>query len=125
MYEPLRRLPEPTPTVPVPRWKHLRHDNRPWQKRVASGFLHAARLLAGFCVAGMAMIGLSWWSSAPINPNAPLAFLYGWWLLPIAATIMVLTAHRRLLPPREIAKLFKEKRMVGRGGEDRIVNLIH
>ena len=94
MYELLRRLSEPTLTVPVPRLKHIRRDSRPWQKRVASGFLHAGRLLAGFFVAGMAMEGLSWWSSAPINSSALLAFLNGWFYIPIAATIMLFTAHR-------------------------------
>jgi hypothetical protein len=94
MYEFLRRLSEPTPTVPLPRFKHIRRDTRPWQKRVASGFHHVARLLAGFVVAGMAMAGLSWWSSAPVNSRAPLALLNDWWSLPIAATIMLLTAQR-------------------------------
>lgn len=61
---------------------------------MASGLLHAGRLLVGFLVAGMAMAGLSWWSSVPLNSSAPLAFLDGWWLLPIAATIMLFTAHR-------------------------------
>ena len=106
MYEFLRQLLEPTPTVALPRWRHLRQDNRAWQERAVSGFLHAGRILAGFCVVILAMLGLLWWSSSPVNPNAPLAFLYGygWWWLPVSSIIMLLTVHR--WAPFSIAFIF-------------------
>ena len=88
----LCRLLEPTPTVPIPRGR-LFGDKRPWRKQVASGFLITVGLIEGFSVVGLALSGLLWWSSVP-DPNAPLRFLVGWWTLPLAATIMVLTAHR-------------------------------
>ena len=88
----LRRLIEPTPTVPLPRGR-LFGDKRPWRKQVASGFRIAVGLIAGLGVILLAIAGLSWWSEAA-NPNAPLRFLVGWWTLPLGAAIMISTAHR-------------------------------
>jgi hypothetical protein len=90
MREFLHGLIEPTPTVPL---RGLRKDHRPWRKQVVSGSIQAARLVAGFCVMALAMVGVAWWVK-PLDLKAPLAFLVGWWTLPAAATIMLLTAHR-------------------------------
>jgi hypothetical protein len=61
--------------------------------QVISGSLWAGRLIVGFIVMGMAIAGLLWWVATP-DPNAPLAFLVGWWTLPVAVIVMLLTAHR-------------------------------
>ena len=90
MHQVFRHLFEPTPTAPV---RGLRKDRRPWRKQVVSGLLHAGRLIAGFCVIVLAMVGLAWWAE-PLDPKAPLTFLVGWWTLPTAVIIMLLTAHR-------------------------------
>jgi hypothetical protein len=90
------RLISPTPTAPVPRWKHLRGDRRPWRRRIVTGLLHAFRLLAGFCVLLLTVVGLLSWSHPAMNTAAPLArFSFVMPLLvPICAVIMFLTAHR-------------------------------
>jgi hypothetical protein len=88
----LGRLLEPTPTLPIPRGR-LFGDKRPWRKQVASGLRIAAGLIAGFCVIVLAGAGLLPWSGPP-HQDAPVRFLVGWWTLPVAVLIMVLTAHR-------------------------------
>jgi hypothetical protein len=90
MHQFFRHLLEPTPTVPV---LGHRKDHRPWRKQVLSGLFHAGRLIAGFCVFVLAMAGLAWWA-VPLDPKAPLASLVGWWTLPAAVIVMLLTAHR-------------------------------
>lgn len=88
-----QRLLTPTPTVPLPRGG-LFNDKRPWRSQVASGFRHAVGLIAGFSVILLAIAGLAWWSGQPIDERAPGKFLVGWWTLPLAVIIMLLTAHR-------------------------------
>jgi hypothetical protein len=90
MNEFLRHLFDPTPTVPP---RGLRKDHRPWRKQVVSGLFHAARLIFGFCVMALVIAGMMWWTE-PLSPKAPLAFLVGWWTLPVAVIVMLVTAHR-------------------------------
>lgn len=91
MREIFRNLLEPTPTVPL---RGLRKDHRPWRKQVVSGLLQAARWIAGFCVIVLTAASLARWWALPWDPNAPIAFLVGWWTLPAAVLIMLVTTHR-------------------------------
>lgn len=95
----------PAPTVPVVRWTQSHpHGSHQRKRSVAHGLVHAGRLLIGFFVVVLTMAGLSLLSPMPRDPKSLLAPILGWWLIPLAATIMIWTAHR--WAPFSIAFLF-------------------